>query len=77
MLPTESRSNQLCYRSGKRGRREGHEARLKLILDAGAVQCDARDENGWTLLRTAAWSGQHRCVATLIQAEAQVMISDQ
>lgn len=53
--------------------REGHEAGLKLILEAGAVECDARDENGWTLLRTAAWSGQHRCVAALIQAGAQVM----
>ena len=53
--------------------REGHEAGLKLILEAGAVECDARDENGWTLLRTAAWSGQHRCVAELIQAGAQVM----
>ena len=55
--------------------REGHEAGLKLILEAGAVECDARDENGWTLLRTAAWSGQDLCVAVLIQAGAQVITS--
>ena len=54
--------------------REGHEAGLKLMLEAGAVECDARDENGWTLLRTAAWSGQDKCVDVLIQAGAQVII---
>ena len=54
--------------------REGHEAGLKLMLEAGAVECDARDENGWTLLRTAAWSGQDMCVDVLIQAGAQVII---
>ena len=52
--------------------REGHDGALGLILEAGAVSCDARDENGWTLLRTAAWSGQEHCVNTLIQAGAQV-----
>ena len=54
--------------------REGHEAGLKLMLEAGAVECDARDENGWTLLRTASWSGQDKCVDVLIQAGAQVII---
>ena len=54
--------------------REGHDSALGLILEAGAVECDARDENGWTLLRTAAWSGQNQCVGVLIQAGAQVRI---
>ena len=53
--------------------REGHEAGLKLMVEARAVESDARDENGWTLLRTAAWSGQDKCVDVLIQAGAQVM----
>ena len=53
--------------------REGHEAGLKLLLEARAVECDASDENGWSLLRTAAWSGQDKCVDTLIQSGAQVM----
>ena len=52
--------------------REGHHSALRLILEAGAVECDARDENGWTLLRTAAWSGQDQCVGVLLQAGAQV-----
>ena len=52
--------------------REGRHQVLQLILEAGPVDCDARDENGWTLLRTAAWSGQDQCVNTLIQAGAKV-----
>ena len=44
------------------------------MLEAGAVECDARDENGWTLLRTASWSGQDKCVDVLIQAGAPGII---
>ena len=53
--------------------REGHSAGLGLLLEGGgAGLCDATDANGWTLLRTAAWSGQDTCVAQLIARGAQV-----
>ena len=53
--------------------REGHSTGLGLLLEGGeAGLCDATDANGWTLLRTAAWSGQDTCVTQLIARGAQV-----
>ena len=40
--------------------------------DAGGVDADVTDENGWTLLRTSSWSGQDQCVKTLLEAGAKV-----
>ena len=67
--------------------REGFPDALKILLDegsdsidiidnqhddAGGVDADVTDENGWTLLRTSSWSGQDQCVKTLLEAGAKV-----
>ena len=53
--------------------REGLPEGLKLLLESGNVDSDMTDENGWTLLRTASWSGQGACVSVLISAGAKVV----
>jgi len=52
--------------------REGFSEALRILIDIGRIDPDLTDENGWTLLRTASWSGQEQCVKLLIDAGSQV-----
>jgi ankyrin repeat protein len=45
---------------------------LRSLIEVGGVDVDKQDENGWTLLRTAAWSGQAHCVQVLVDAGVAV-----
>ena len=56
--------------------REGFPEALVIMLDVGNILPDMTDENGWTLLRTAAWSGQDACVKILTAAGANVNKTD-
>ena len=56
--------------------REGHNDALKQLLELGDVDSDVTDDNGWTLLRTASWSGQEQCVKVLLEAGAKVNLYD-
>jgi len=52
--------------------REGFALHLQVLLQVGRVDPDTRDENGWTLLRTAAWAGKDKCVQVLVEAGSMV-----
>ena len=56
--------------------REGFAEALRILFEVGNISPDMTDDNGWTLLRTAAWSGQEGCVKTLCDIGANVNKTD-
>ena len=56
--------------------REGFAEALRILFEVGKISPDMTDDNGWTLLRTAAWSGQEGCVKTLCDIGANVNKTD-
>jgi len=56
--------------------REGSSDALRVLIELGNVDPDTRDENGWTLLRTASWAGKDNCVQVLVELRSDVNAVD-
>jgi len=56
--------------------REGSAEVLRVLIELGGLDPDTRDENGWTLLRTASWAGQDKSVQVLVELGASVNKAD-